>query len=317
MNESIKAVEVAIKEIGKVIIGKEEIVEKLFIALLSDGHVLLESVPGSGKTKLATSFAKILNGKFSRIQFTPDVLPSDVTGIQLFNPKKQEFELKTGPVVTNILLADEINRATPKTQSSLLEAMGEHQATIDGETITLPKPFFVIATQNPIDNNHGTFPLPEAQLDRFLFKLEMAYPSFEEEKSILETYRIMEPLDNLETELSLETIAILKQKVKEIEVTETVVDYMLHIARLTREHADIEVGISTRAVLGWMRACQARAFIKGRSYITPDDAKNLMMDIFGHRLVLTMEAALRKTTKQVVQELVKAVDVPVELEVKE
>ncbi|WP_186576065.1 AAA family ATPase [Aquibacillus kalidii] len=317
MNEHIKQVQDAMDEISKVVIGKEDVIEKLFIALLSDGHVLLESVPGSGKTKLANSFAKVMNGQFSRVQFTPDVLPSDVTGIQFFNPQKQQFELRTGPVVTNILLADEINRATPKTQSSLLEAMGEQQATVDGETIKLPNPFFVIATQNPLENNHGTFPLPEAQLDRFLFKLEMSYPSFEEEKDILLSYRTKEPIDLLKSKLSIESISELKKSVKEIETADTVVDYCLHIARATRENSDIEVGISTRAVLGWIRACQARALLKGRSYITPDDAKDLIVPVFEHRLVLSMEATLRKSPEQVMNEIITAIDVPVEIEAPE
>ncbi|MDY0408828.1 AAA family ATPase [Paracerasibacillus soli] len=164
-------------KLNNVIFGKEEVVEQLFIALLAEGHVLLESVPGTGKTKLAKSFAKVIDGEFSRVQFTPDVLPSDVTGIRFFNPKKQDFELRVGPVVTNVLLADEINRATPKTQSSLLEVMEEYQATIDGETVAVPKPFIVVATQNPVESNYGTFPLPEAQLDRFLFQIDLGYPA--------------------------------------------------------------------------------------------------------------------------------------------
>ncbi len=186
------------ESIGRVILGKNDVVELLFISIIADGHVLLESVPGSGKTKLAKSFAKVMNGKFSRIQFTPDVLPSDVTGIQFFNPKTQEFELRKGPVMTNVLLADEINRATPKTQSSLLEVMEEKQTTVDGQTLKIESPLFVIATQNPVEGNHGTFPLPEAQLDRFLFKIDMGYPSEVEEKNILRTYQQDEPYGELE-----------------------------------------------------------------------------------------------------------------------
>lgn len=314
MSEQIKQIRDAISEIGKVIIGKEEVVERLFIALLSEGHVLLESAPGSGKTKLAKSFAKVMNGQFSRIQFTPDVLPTDVTGIQFYNPKTQEFELRTGPVVTNILLADEINRATPKTQSSLLEAMGEYQVTIDGETIKLPNPFLVIATQNPIENNQGTFPLPEAQLDRFLFKLDMGYPSLLEEKNILRSYQKEEPMDFLSPQVSLELVLQLREKVKEVELKDPMVDYILQLVRATRNHADIEVGISTRGALACMRACQARALINGRDFIIPEDVKDLIKPIFTHRLVLSMEASLRKTPEQIMEDLLQQVDVPVELE---
>ncbi|MEQ6391266.1 MoxR family ATPase [Bacillaceae bacterium S4-13-58] len=314
MADEIKQIREAIFEIGKVIIGKEEVVERLFIALLSEGHVLLESAPGSGKTKLAKSFAKVMNGRFTRMQFTPDVLPTDVTGIQFFNPKTQEFELRTGPVVTNILLADEINRATPKTQSSLLEAMGEYQATIDGETVKLPDPFLVIATQNPIESNQGTFPLPEAQLDRFLFKLDMGYPSLDEEKNILRSYQKEEPMDYLSPQISLDLILNLREKVKEVELKEPMVDYILHLVRATRNHADIEVGISTRGALACMRASQARAFINGRDFVIPEDVKELIKPIFTHRLVLGMEASLRKTPEQIMDSLLKEVDVPVELE---
>ncbi|MEQ6378346.1 MoxR family ATPase [Bacillaceae bacterium S4-13-56] len=314
MGDEIKQIREAIFEIGKVIIGKEEVVERLFIALLSEGHVLLESAPGSGKTKLAKSFAKVMNGRFTRMQFTPDVLPTDVTGIQFFNPKTQEFELRTGPVVTNILLADEINRATPKTQSSLLEAMGEYQATIDGETVKLPDPFLVIATQNPIESNQGTFPLPEAQLDRFLFKLDMGYPSLDEEKNILRSYQKEEPMDYLSPQISLDLILNLREKVKEVELKEPMVDYILHLVRATRNHADIEVGISTRGALACMRASQARAFINGRDFVIPEDVKELIKPIFTHRLVLGMEASLRKTPEQIMDSLLKEVDVPVELE---
>ncbi|UOQ94286.1 MoxR family ATPase [Halobacillus shinanisalinarum] len=306
------SIDQAKKTIGQVIIGKDEIIELLFTALLSDGHVLLESVPGSGKTKLAKSFAKIMNGQFSRVQFTPDVLPSDVTGIQFFNPKTQEFELREGPVMTNVLLADEVNRATPKTQSSLLEVMEEKQTTVDGETLHMTPPFFVIATQNPVEGNHGTFPLPEAQLDRFLFKLNMGYPSMKEEKDILNAYRLEEPLQALRASLEMEEVLQLREEVKKITVAEDTVNYLLDLVRLTRNHPDIELGVSTRGALVFMRAVQARALLKERSYVTPNDVKVLVPYVFGHRIVLSMEGSLRKTTEQVVAEIIEQVPVPVE-----
>lgn len=299
--------------INNVIIGKDDIVELLFTALIAEGHVLLESVPGSGKTKLAKSFSKVIDGKFSRIQFTPDVLPSDVTGIQFFNPKSQEFEMRVGPVMSNVLLADEINRATPKTQSSLLEVMEEFQTTIDGETVKIGSPFLVIATQNPIESNHGTFPLPEAQLDRFLFKLSMDYPTYDEEKNILLTYKRSEPLNELNAILSQDDIKALQVEAKKIEVSEIVSDYLLKLVRGTRENPHIELGISTRGALALMRACQARALLRGRHFVTPQDVKEICPAVFEHRLVLTMEGSIRKTISQIMKEILDSVDVPVEV----
>src|SRR5690625_3787088 len=237
--ERIQKAKVALSE---VIFGNEHIIDLLFIALIAEGHVLFESVPGTGKTKLAKSFAKVIAGDFQRIQFTPDVLPSDVTGIRFFNPKTEDFELRVGPIVTNILLADEINRATPKTQSSLLEVMEEYQATIDGETVNVAAPFLVIATQNPVESNYGTFPLPEAQLDRFLFKIAIDYPSWDEEKAILTTYRTKDPFDTLESILHLDEILTLQKKVKTIDIADDVIDYILNLIHESREHPDIEVG---------------------------------------------------------------------------
>lgn len=298
--------------INQVILGKGEMVELLFTAILSDGHVLLESVPGSGKTKLAKSFAKVMDGKFSRIQFTPDVLPSDVTGIQFFNPKTQEFELRKGPVMTNILLADEINRATPKTQSSLLEVMEEKQTTVDGETMKIEAPLFVVATQNPVEGNQGTFPLPEAQLDRFLFKLNMGYPSEEEEKNILLTYQRNEPMDELTSQIKLADLLKLREQVKEVTLADDTLNYLLDLVRMTRNHSDVELGVSTRGALAFMRASQAKALLNGRSYVTPEDVKHLAPYVFEHRIVLSMEGAIRKSNEQVVKELIEQVPVPVE-----
>ncbi|PAV28648.1 magnesium chelatase [Virgibacillus profundi] len=298
--------------LNNVIFGKEEVVDLLFIALLAQGHVLLESVPGTGKTKLAKSFAKVMEGDFNRVQFTPDVLPSDVTGIRFFNPKTQEFELRVGPVVSNVLLADEINRATPKTQSSLLEVMEEYQSTIDGETIKVEAPFIVLATQNPVESNYGTFPLPEAQLDRFLFKIDLGYPSNEEEKRILHTYRTNDPYDEITASLTLEKIRMLQEEIKQISLSDVVTDYLLSLIHESRSHFDVELGISPRGMLALMRAAQARAFLQNRNYVTPEDIKELVPYIFEHRLILSMEGSIKKTARQVVNEIIKNVSVPVE-----
>src|SRR5690625_314393 len=301
--------------LNKVIFGNEAMIDLLFIALIAEGHVLIESVPGTGKTKLAKSFAKVIAGDFQRIQFTPDVLPSDVTGIRFFNPKTEEFELRVGPIVTNILLADEINRATPKTQSSLLEVMEEYQATIDGETVHVTTPFLVIATQNPVESNYGTFPLPEAQLDRFLFKATIDYPSREEEKSILKTYRESDPYASIEPMLTLEDIRSLQANVKTITLADDVSDYLLNLIHKSREHPDIEVGISPRGMLALMSAAQARACLHERTYVTPEDIKQLATYVFEHRLILTMDASLRKTATHIVKEIIESVAVPVEYKV--
>jgi len=300
--------------LNEVIFGKEDVIDLLFIALIAEGHVLFESVPGTGKTKLAKSFAKVIDGAFSRVQFTPDVLPSDVTGIRFFNPKTEDFELRVGPVVTNILLADEINRATPKTQSSLLEVMEEYQATIDGETVYVKSPFLVIATQNPVESNYGTFPLPEAQLDRFLFKIDLGYPSAEEEKLILTTYRTHDPYDDIESTLTLDDIRSLQAELKNITMSTTVSDYLLDLVHQSRNHAEVEIGISPRGMLALMRAAQARALIDKRTFVTPEDVKQLAPFVFEHRLILTMEGSIKKTPAQVVEEIVQRAEVPVEHE---
>lgn len=298
--------------LNHVIFGKEEVVDLLFVALIAQGHVLLESVPGTGKTKLAKSFAKVIAGDFNRVQFTPDVLPSDVTGIRLFNPKTETFELHVGPVVSNVLLADEINRATPKTQSSLLEVMEEYQTTIDGETIDVPPPFFVIATQNPVESNYGTFPLPEAQLDRFLFKIDLGYPKAEEEKRILHTYRTTDPMKDITSILTPDDIRSFQKEMKEITLSEPVSDYLMGLVHQSREHPDVEIGISPRGMLVFMRAAQAKALIEERRYVTPDDIKTLTPYVFEHRLIRSMEGSMKKTPAQIVTEIIRDVPVPVE-----
>lgn len=299
------------ESIGKVIIGKEETVELLMVALLSKGHVLLEDVPGTGKTMLSKSLAKSINGAFRRVQFTPDVLPSDITGIQFLNPKTKEFELKPGPVMTNILLADEINRATPRTQASLLEVMEERQVTIDGETLKLPTPFLVMATQNPIESQ-GTFPLPEAQMDRFLMRINVGYPSASEEKEIMRRYRKAEPIDELTPIFSLEEMMEMQAIIKDVNITEDVEDYMLEIIHKTRDSENVEVGVSPRGTLAFMRAVQSYALINGRTYVTPTDVQKIAPHVLSHRIVLSLEGELRKSSKQVVEEIIALVEVPVE-----
>jgi len=304
----------AIKAINKVIFGKEDVIELLFIALIAKGHVLLERVPGTGKTKLAKSFAKVIDGKFTRVQFTPDVLPSDITGIRFFNPKTENFELRIGPVVTNILLADEINRATPKTQASLLEAMEESQATIDGDTVYISPPFLVMATQNPIESSHGTFPLPEAQLDRFLSQIDIGYPSPEEEKRLLTTYQTSDPFDDLSSIMSLAAIKELQSQVKDVIVTEPVSDYLFQLVNQSRKHKDVDIGISPRGMIALLRATQARALINDRIYVTPEDVRYLAPYVFEHRLILTMEGSIKNDPSQIVQDIIEQVHVPVEYE---
>lgn len=311
--EALHKIKKAKEALNNVILGQEEAVDLVFITLLSGGHILLESVPGSGKTKLANALAKLIKGNFRRIQFTPDVLPSDVTGIQFFNPKTQEFEMRMGPVDTNILLADEINRATPRTQSSLLEVMEENQTTIDGETIQLTPPFFVIASQNPIESNQGTFPLPEAQLDRFMMMVKMDYPSYNNEKQILKNQRLTDPINDLSPHVTKEDIITLQKEVRKIEITDIVMDYLLELVRKTREHEDIEIGVSTRAALALMRASQSKALLEGKDYVTPQDIKLLAPHLFEHRINLSMEGSLRYNKEDIIQQLIESVPVPVEM----
>ncbi|WP_349305576.1 MoxR family ATPase [Bacillus sp. FJAT-49736] len=301
-------------EIAKVIIGRDKEIDLMIVALLQGGHILLESVPGTGKTMLAKAFANCLNVEFKRIQFTPDVLPSDVTGIHFFNPKTQEFELKAGPIMTNILLADEINRATPRTQSSLLEAMEERQVTIDGETLSILEPFMVIATQNPVESQQGTFPLPAAQLDRFFMKISIHFPSFEEEREILRKHIVGNRLDRLTSVLAPEQLKELHMEVKEVQVHEDIEKYILLIAKETREHPDIEFGMSPRASLALLRASQGYAFINGRNFVTPDDVKAVAPNIIQHRLHVTIEASLTKTAEEILADILQNVSTPVEME---
>ncbi|OIU72420.1 AAA family ATPase [Rossellomorea aquimaris] len=300
------------KEMNKVLVGKDKEIDLLLIALLQGGHVLLESVPGTGKTLLAKTFSQCIEGMFRRIQFTPDVLPSDVTGIQFFNPKTQEFELRTGPVIANVLLADEINRATPRTQASLLEVMEEKQITIDGETVPLNPPFIVVATQNPIESQQGTFPLPAAQLDRFLLKIPFTYPEFEEERMILSRFKSVQPLDEVRAVMSLEEVEALSREVKEVHVSVDIESYILQMTRGTREHELIEVGASPRASLALLKAAQGQAFMEGRDFVRPEDVLHVAPYVLQHRIQLTAEASLTKSEEEVIAGLINTIILPVE-----
>ena len=269
----------------KVIIGKDEVMDRILTALLSGGHVLLEDLPGTGKTVLAKSLAKSMNGEFRRVQFTPDLLPSDVTGLHYFNQKEGEFQFREGPVFTQILLADEINRATPRTQSSLLECMEERQVTIDGETRKLDEVFFVIATQNPIESS-GTFPLPEAQMDRFFMKLSMGFPSKEEELAILDRFQLAEPLKTLEPVCTREEILEAMEEIRKIYVHPEIKKYLVDIAEASRQDGELLSGVSPRGTLALFKGIRAYAWLKGRDYVVPEDVKALAVPVLAHRLVL-------------------------------
>lgn len=299
------------ENIGKVIVGKNETIKLLLTALLADGHVLLEDVPGTGKTRLAKSLAASLNGRFGRIQFTPDLLPGDVTGMNVYNRKSGEFELRKGPVFTNVLLADEINRATPRTQSGLLESMEEHQVTIDGERLSLEEPFFVIATQNPVETA-GTFPLPEAQLDRFMMKLSVGLPSKEEEITILERYMKKDPYKELSPVVSLLQIKEMKQQVQEVFVHSEIEKYLVEITSATRKKDKVVMGVSPRATLAFLKAVKAYAALSGRDYCIPDDVKALAVPVLAHRLKLSYGFGQGKEAENVIKEILEGIPAPTE-----
>jgi len=300
-----------IRNISRVIVGKKASIDLLMVALLADGHVLLEDVPGVGKTLIAKCLAKSIGGIFKRIQFTPDLLPSDVTGFNIYSRKAGRFEFQPGPVMAHVLLADEINRTIPRTQSSLLESMEERQVTVDGETYPLPTPFFVVATQNPIELE-GTFPLPEAQLDRFLLKIKLGYPGREEELQILDRFREKDPLKELGPVIEPEAFVELQQISKQIRVSEPAAAYITDIVRATRDHTALQYGASPRASIGLMRAAQAMAGLKGRAFVLPDDVKKLADPVLTHRLILKEEERLRGTmSKQVIEDILDRIPVPV------
>ena len=298
--------------IQKVIVGKSDVIDLALIAILCEGHLLLEDVPGTGKTTLAKTIAASLGCSYRRVQFTPDLLPSDLTGIYYFNQKAQEFEYRPGPVMAQVLLADEINRATPRTQSALLEAMQERQVTVDIATHPLPRPFLVMATQNPIELE-GTFPLPEAQLDRFLMKVALGYPDEQSENAMLLRFERVDPLDSIESVVGPEDILAMQAVIRTIRVENSVRQYVVNVCRATRMHDDIMLGASPRATLALYRTCQARAAINGRDFVIPDDVKQLAPFVLTHRLVVNPQTRLRgREPDGVVREVVNTVPVPVD-----
>jgi len=298
------------ENVERVIVGKRQAVELVLVALLCRGHVLVEDVPGTGKTVLAKSIARSIGSSFKRIQFTPDLLPSDVTGVSIFNQQSREFEFRNGPVFAQIVLADEINRATPKTQSSLLEAMEERQVTVDGTTHGLPSPFIVLATQNPIEYE-GTFPLPEAQLDRFLLRLHLGYPERLDEIAILKRQRQSHPLDALQPVASIGDLLALQEAIKEVYVDDLIEEYIVALVTATRHHEDVYLGASARGSLALYRTAQASAAIQGRDYVTPDDVKALAGAVLGHRMIVSPAARIRNVSAgAIVEDILAAVSVP-------
>jgi MoxR-like ATPase len=298
--------------IARVIVGKLEIIDLLLVALLSDGHVLLEDVPGIGKTVMARSLARSIGATFQRVQGTPDLLPTDVTGVNYFDQGRSAFVFRQGPIFTQILLVDEINRATPRTQSALLEAMAERQVTVERETMPLPRPYLVLATQNPVELE-GTFPLPEAQLDRFLLRVRVGYPSEDEEQVILHRFKNDEPFETLRPVVSAEQVIRLQEAIRQVSWQPEVERYLLTIVRATREHAAVSLGVSPRGTLALYRACEAFAAMQGRDYVQPDDVKRLAPSVLAHRLLTTTRARLRGSASEaIIKEILEAAPIPVE-----
>jgi len=299
-----------INNIEKVIIGKTEKVRLIIVGLLTNGHILIEDVPGLGKTMLALALAKSINADFKRIQFTPDLLPSDVTGGFIYSPKTGDFDFKKGPVFTNILLADEINRTTPRTQSALLECMQEYKVSLDGKTFVLPQPFMVVATQNPIECQ-GTYPLPEAQIDRFLMKIDMGYLSQEEEMRVIQGQKIKHPIEDLTTVMDLDNVLRLQQEIKNIEISSHILDYIVKLVSPTRNKEEIKLGASPRASISLMKASCAWALLEGRDYVVPDDVAKLLPWVLKHRIALQPKALIAgKTPELIISELIKNTPIP-------
>jgi len=310
MNEVQTVAEKIVSNVEQVIIGKHEVVQLVVIGLLCQGHILIEDVPGVGKTMLAKSIAKSIGCTFRRIQFTPDMLPSDVTGVSVFNQKTREFEFRPGPVMAQIVLTDEINRATPKTQSALLEAMEERQVTVDGKTYPLERPFLVLATQNPIEYE-GTFPLPEAQLDRFMMRIRLGYPSPEDEMTILDSQQFVHPVEKIGQVVTVEELLQAQEKVKEVYVDSLVKEYIVELVNFTRRHPDVYLGASPRGSLALFKTGQARAAVLGRDYVIPDDIKALAVPTLAHRLIVSPSARIKDVEPEaVVEEILESVPVP-------
>jgi MoxR-like ATPase len=299
-----------LKNISKVFVGKEDIIELILISFICGGHILLEDVPGLGKTLMVKAFAKTIGGNFKRIQFTPDLLPSDLTGINFYNQKTMEFEFKPGPLFANIILADEINRATPRTQSSLLEAMEERQITIDGVTRKLPEPFMVLATQNPVET-YGTFPLPEAQLDRFFMRIKIGYPNREEEIEIINRNKKLDLLEGLETIVTKDEIDYLRKNYHEVKISREVMDYLLNIVERTRNYENVQLGVSPRGSIALFKASQVHALFNGRDYIIPEDIKKLSPYVLNHR-VITIGGIKGKDIYSFINSIIENIKVPIE-----
>ncbi len=311
MNNSVSTLKAIVDNVENVIVGKRKVIELALISLICDGHVLIEDVPGVGKTSLISSLAKSINASFKRIQFTPDILPSDITGFSMFNQKTGEFEYRPGAVMSQLVLADEINRTSPKTQASLLEVMEENQITIDGVTHKVPRPFMVLATQNPVEYL-GTFPLPEAQLDRFFMKISIGYPTTGEESYILSRFQQNNPIKTLNPVATGDDIIAIQEEIKSVYIDKTLNDYIVDIVGHTRKHNDIVLGSSPRGSLALYRAAQAWAFYSGRNYVIPEDIKKMVIPVLSHRVMLKQEAKLKKiTSSDIIQSIVDKIKVPV------
>ena len=309
IRNSIELLRSAVKSI---VVGKDNVVDLAITAILCGGHILTEDVPGIGKTTLARAISGAMDFSYGRVQFTPDLMPSDVVGLNWFNQQKNAFEFRTGPIFNQIILADEINRATPRTQSALLEAMQEGQVTIDGESKILPAPFIVIATQNPIDME-GTFPLPEAQLDRFMMRISLGYPSALEEELVVSRYNFHDPFDNLDAAINFDTYRTMSESVNLIQVSENIRSYLISLVRATRDSENVRLGASPRGSIALYKASQAYALISGRDFVIPDDVKLLSEPVLAHRIILSSNASLRGITQQsVIQDVLETISVPIE-----